>query len=215
MIFALLVWLFTVPLSLSYYRATRFMLPFRSGVVFCRRETWHKTRWWQQLWKYQRTLYVNVWNVTEKSNHCTFKRLHFLLSLIWKSFLMCRFLPFGCVSGTSILHVVQVLVLNHSYPYNKCYYYMADIVRKLWLVSLPVHNLWYRPGLLPNSTLAILTSKSWQITAYSKSFWKTAKHSELRKFNEWVWKPVYEENTMHHFNTPITELQSLSRHVQI
>ena len=144
------------------------------------------------------------------------ERLHFLLRLIWKSFsLMCRFLPFGCVSGTSILHMVQVLVLNHSYPYNKCYYYMADIVRKLWLVSLPVHNLWYRPGLLPNSTLAILTSKSWQITAYSKSFWKTAKHSELRKFNEWVWKPVYEENTMHHFNTPITELQSLSRHVQI
>ena len=37
-------------------------------------------------------------------------------------------------------------------------YYMADIhvVRKLWLVSLPVHNLQYGPQMLPTSPFACL-----------------------------------------------------------
>ena len=33
---------------------------------------------------------------------------------------------------------------------------MADIVRELWLVSLPVHNLRYGPQILPTSHLARL-----------------------------------------------------------
>ena len=34
-------------------------------------------------------------------------------------------------------------------------YYMADIVRELWLVSLPVHNLRYGPQMLPTSPLHV------------------------------------------------------------
>ena len=39
---------------------------------------------------------------------------------------------------------------------DKDFYYMADIVRELWLVSLPVHNLRYGPQMLPTSPFARL-----------------------------------------------------------